>query len=416
MCNEFTFHGVGQGLFYSGFLYSKKYNFIYDCGTFDNCRKAVKKETIQNEIINKKFDNVELDFIAISHLHEDHVNLLPSMIKKLKKYGKIYLPYFPNNLINTFKSYLAISDIMPDSDVYQLLHVLYGINLESQSENGEYQQYISRVQLIRSEFSQNPIDIPDYSFTIPSDLTMEYEGEKFSYRPNWIFKFYNKIASINILNNIEEAIKQQINNTSSKNLEDYINNNGIDELKKIYEYNLGYNHNITSLILIHYPENGPATLLTGDAEFDNTLESRILAGISDKNKQKCSDLKVFQIPHHGSTKNWNLITGDWKYFPDKLVCSFGWPNSHGHPSSIFYTKLKNEKLLEQGKKTFDINQLTWVYRDNSLCDDEKEHFFKYIILSKGDYLHNIFLDWLFFYERIDDDKILILYNKKLSNI
>ena len=31
--NSFKFHPVGQGLFYTGSLVHKTYNFVYDCGT-----------------------------------------------------------------------------------------------------------------------------------------------------------------------------------------------------------------------------------------------------------------------------------------------------------------------------------------------------------------------------------------------
>ena len=56
-----------------------------------------------------------------------------------------------------------------------------------------------------------------------------------------------------------------------------------------------------------------------------------------------------------------------------LVFSFGWPNAFGHPSSYFYTGVK-DKLLK-------LNQISLVYynNDKSLSDLEKECSFEYQI-------------------------------------
>ena len=35
--NKFIFHGVGQGLFYSGSLGNEEYNFVYDCTKDKKC-------------------------------------------------------------------------------------------------------------------------------------------------------------------------------------------------------------------------------------------------------------------------------------------------------------------------------------------------------------------------------------------
>ena len=67
--NNFIFHGVGQGLFYVGHLFDKQFNFVYDCGTFDICKKAIAKEIIESDIIQKEYYGKIFDFIAISHLH-----------------------------------------------------------------------------------------------------------------------------------------------------------------------------------------------------------------------------------------------------------------------------------------------------------------------------------------------------------
>lgn len=72
--NQFKFHSVGQGLFYTGSLANGNYNFVYDCGTeseqwyLDNCIKDYTREI-------RGFNNEKaiIDFVVISHLHKDHL-------------------------------------------------------------------------------------------------------------------------------------------------------------------------------------------------------------------------------------------------------------------------------------------------------------------------------------------------------
>ena len=384
MCyNDFTFHGVGQGLFYVGELHGGHFNFVYDCGTFDICRKAIKKEIIESEIIQKKYCDKIFDFVAISHLHVDHVNMLPEILKHLKDNGKIYLPYYPREYKYTFKAFLILNDINVDSSIYRLLNILYGFEINSSREVDEYQQYVDRVIFVYNNRSlDNTLNVADLELVIPNNLDLEQiESDNSSFKPRWYFKFYNQIINLSVLSKIEIEIENEIKDKSKENFEDYLNEYGINDIKTIYNKYFDHTLNVTSLVLLHYPENGPATLLTGDVEFDNSLELRLQEGFSEKNK--CLGLKVFQIPHHGSYKNWELIKGDWKYNPEKLVCCFGWPNSYGHPSSQFYLDVKKCNTADNNR--IDINKLELVYYDDALLQDNKEHSFKYEIEWKEFY-------------------------------
>ena len=367
MENHFIFHGVGQGLFYFGSIDNGNFNFIYDCGTFDFINQ--EKVRVKQEIIDKQYKNTQLDFIVISHLHEDHINLLPYIIKNLKKDGKIYLPYFPKaqNYTLAFIAYLIINDIDLNSEEYQLLYEFYierreGSNLRNYRDNLEF-------------VDENNEEV---SFTYPE----ETENEKRF--PMWWFKFYNRHLDENKIKTINDAIKQKIESAGVSTIEEYLSKdfeNRKKELQNVFgtikktdfvdKTNLNIIKNATSLLLLHHPVYGPATLLSGDAEFDSDLEKRINKGL----KKQCHKLDIFQIPHHGSFFNWNSISGNWKFLPKKLIVSFGWPNKHGHPSSYFYTSMKS-KILK-------LNQINFVYYDDddSLPDIEKEHSFEYYIYN-----------------------------------
>ena len=102
---NFMFHGIGQGLMYTGSISSyhintcntiinlpcpPTLNFIYDCGT-----KNEKAE------LNNAIDGLasHIDFIVISHLDDDHINGLERIKTKYtsnpeKQKIKVFLPYF----------------------------------------------------------------------------------------------------------------------------------------------------------------------------------------------------------------------------------------------------------------------------------------------------------------------------------
>jgi hypothetical protein len=91
---DFTFHPVGQGLFYSGRISCNnnnlQTNFVYDCG-------------INN--YNKHFENIvkkyagslpgkSLDMLVLSHFHEDHINGLKLLFDEGITIKKCFIPYF----------------------------------------------------------------------------------------------------------------------------------------------------------------------------------------------------------------------------------------------------------------------------------------------------------------------------------
>jgi phosphoribosyl 1,2-cyclic phosphodiesterase len=78
---EFTFHPVGQGLFYSGKINcddkkegNKEFNFVYDCGNiFSSQINNFVKSYIESNLSVSK----HLDLFILSHYHWDHFNGLP---------------------------------------------------------------------------------------------------------------------------------------------------------------------------------------------------------------------------------------------------------------------------------------------------------------------------------------------------
>lgn len=87
LVTDFTFHNVGEGLFYSGEVGS--FNFIYDCG-------AEKRGHLYNVIENytKGKQPSKLDLLILSHLHDDHVSGLNVLLDRIPV-DTVVLPYLP---------------------------------------------------------------------------------------------------------------------------------------------------------------------------------------------------------------------------------------------------------------------------------------------------------------------------------
>ena len=77
----FRFHGVGQGLFCSGIL-SGGLSFVYDCGSSSSKSSALKAEIslFKEKLKYTKKKNI-IDILVISHLHMDHWNGIPELLK-----------------------------------------------------------------------------------------------------------------------------------------------------------------------------------------------------------------------------------------------------------------------------------------------------------------------------------------------
>jgi len=87
---KFTFHSVGQGLFYSGLINTgdELLSLVYDCGSLS------KGDFLKNEIFNLINElNFKLNLLVISHFHADHINGLNYLLAKLQYIDTIVLPY-----------------------------------------------------------------------------------------------------------------------------------------------------------------------------------------------------------------------------------------------------------------------------------------------------------------------------------
>ena len=81
------FHPIGQGAFYSERHTSCNINIVYDCGT-TNPRLLAKQKVISQSF--RKDDVIHILFI--SHFDKDHISLIDTLKKAVKKIERVVLP------------------------------------------------------------------------------------------------------------------------------------------------------------------------------------------------------------------------------------------------------------------------------------------------------------------------------------
>lgn len=305
------FHGVGQGLFFEGNIRDydtgMDFHYVYDCGS------ESKASYLNSEIRGLKTNT--LDFLAISHLHKDHVCGLPELLKKTDV-KRVYLPYFDaENYLNSFKLMLFINGIGFETSTYRLL-----TNWYTYPKNQD-----DRIMFVRQK-------------------------ESLDFLHTDTFTFLNKSVSPELFYQIEEEIRNLLLSKKCSSIEEYMKMYpDFGDLKKSYKTLFRNNQNLLSLIMVHSPvsQMGPEVVLTGDAVFDDDLNARLLCELKG---QKIA----LQIPHHGSNQNWRTLSKSIKNRISVFVISCGAPNRHGHPSAIVIDDVLNEfkkelHLSYQGK-------------------------------------------------------------------
>ena len=84
---ERVFHPIGQGAFYSERHMSCNINIVYDCGTTNPSFPAKQK------VVSDSFSEDDvIDILFISHFDEDHISLIDTLKKAVKKIERVVLP------------------------------------------------------------------------------------------------------------------------------------------------------------------------------------------------------------------------------------------------------------------------------------------------------------------------------------
>ena len=376
MINKFTFHPIGQGLFYTGQLgcdyfypQDSRYNFIFDCGSLsgDNFLHSA----IDNYLAS--LHGQDIDLCVISHLHCDHYNGLEYLLKQVR-INRIVLPYLPNDSMVRFvvlvgQFFNGSGTIAWTQDIIQNLKILsnlYGIDEIWPIEGHRPEMFFSEEMV--GTFRDNNTQC--FQYNIISNR----------FPSNWQIECYNKTLSNDKWQKLSNDIVNELQKRGFDNISDLLNYSPtmISEIAKIYRKYFK-NQNPTSIIMKHYPKsnsyglypnygnilhhyldcyernclwreielfgrkNANITILTGDAEFDKDLCKIVF--------NDYSGIDVLQLPHHGSYNNYNKLKLP-KLFSGKCIVSFGLGNQYHHPNHETIDALKDMKYSE----LIEVNQ------------------------------------------------------------
>lgn len=269
----FKFHSVGQGLFYSGQI--NNFNFIFDIGSLN---KGYITREINSYVTHVLGGNSDVDYVFLSHLDKDHISGLIYLMTKLDKSKHVIkcvvLPYIPgfDSLYLLLRSkgieVLPISDDSADSSLVQL-------NKQFQAV-WKFSVFYVRPQTVTSQA------IDSLTRSVPKII-------RYSLKKVLTKSIYANIVSSPLWDK-----------------------NDLKRIQQVFDQLTGEkNRNEASLNLVHGPIKNnkalmtDATVLTGDSNWNRNGDIYMSKWLK-KQMNSLSDVKFFQVPHHGAKKNWNL--------------------------------------------------------------------------------------------------------------
>ena len=344
-----TFHPVGQGGFFTEKFSDKdsgkEFTVAYDVGS----------TTGKMKYLQKAIDSVgKVDVVFLSHLHEDHINGIPLLLKKNKNL-KIIMPvllieeqletafYNMTNSNGSFEVYNDVSFASEFGIVNRDTIVTIG-----KSDNTPFRQ---EIQL--------------------KDVSGNNVHQKLVY-DKWLYIPYNPccvkskdLAKVIIESNDEEIRHiLQLNENDEYEIDSEalrrVFQNNPQKIKEIYKKICG-DHNAYSMSLYSGPIDNSGNsskstglissccgkskpcfdslkmsswnvehgLYTGDAELcDNMSCDQLIKYYKDY----WHSIGILQVPHHGSAKNFNSKLCDKPPLNRLFIISVGSNNSYGHPS------------------------------------------------------------------------------------
>ena len=365
---KFVFHPVGHGLFYTGEItddHRKSFSFAFDCGSENS--KIISDIISNGKLLNGADDVLpeQIDLFIISHFHSDHISNALDLINA-KKIKTVILPYLTDTTKILYAS--QIDQSLPNSsDLTQFIadpvSVINRLNENCKVHflNEERESDFTQPEFSNSENGPFEFKWAEQSNNAPN----QHAGNVSLLSPIWEFHFYMpKIGKKDQIDELKDFFSD--NSITIDNAGNHFSEieAKMDELK--------LDNNISNIVCAHGPSSKlllgaiknnitpypplhpypwiwpsyrrrfflksfcPIQFLNGDAEIDdknafyNRYERQLLKSI------------LFQIPHHGSKKNWDDIFCEWQPF-----CNL-WPVTH------------NKTNKRKGRGTFPSAKFSFI--------------------------------------------------------
>lgn len=352
------FFNIGQGAFYLERI--GDFNIVYDCGSVSKNIKLIKKSESTGDPLEVILPNdlKEIDKLFISHFHEDHINKINDLLKKVKV-KEIYFPVLdskedfysdlyllenisnnPNRLQEIFETYENLNRNLRENKIETIKVLPY---IEKNDEIHREIPIASKVnwQLIIA----NLVDTAAYN-NIKKELCSRFEtieslkekikkGEFLDYSE--IQKIYKKHTKN--LNDSSMVLYSGIDKEMVSSFSIYFKN----YYPYFYFYPVFYSKSYRNARKV-------SAFYTGDLNLKKHIKK-----IKEIYKNVWTNIKIIQIPHHGSKHNFSEELVENKHCITVISC--GIKNRYNHPCINVVNTLKKISSLNivTEYRSFTIN-------------------------------------------------------------
>ncbi len=410
---EFSFFKAGQGSFYGGRIHypetNQVFTVVYDCGTSTFIRG--NSQSLNSEINNFKnsyfpTNNNEIELLFISHLDFDHVSGLKRLLREFRV-KNIILPYIEEQYRKFFLASFSDTDD-PDNDLSLDDYIFFLENpakfIIQRSDNNQdikiyfvksdglekidYQGYDNNDSQSDSAYPRGTRIEDTEEFDNLTNVYFYKNDLQFFIKQDWEFTTYVKNVNQTAISNLHRCLKRILGKRDDENLL-------LDDLKEIVTTKRKKAHicyttcigeiNSHGLVLLHGPIRFEFLFGRIDSDCDHNYneyhhseiyrhfrnENQLFLGtllfgdtsIKPSNnpvsfplpfKDKLVNVQVVQVPHHGSSENWDFdefkalnIGNNISRWQNHVtaVCNFGYGNRYGHPSHDVLNDLRSTIFL-----------------------------------------------------------------------
>ena len=314
---RFMFHPVGQGLFYTGEIENgtDDFVFVYDCGGTNKQIACDAADSFQKSLNGKR-----IDLLVLSHLHEDHINGIETILTALKPDGRIVMPYIDSKLLTLYQ-YQFLKSKNNDKFLNQFYENPVGTIREKSKSDVPIYMVSSFIALENDEtiyLHETKKDDAKKSSVLSIDGGTKTKGVYHSccfelplVSFDWEFRITQPFFDRGIYLQYMDYLK------GIDNLSDLMKDSeALSHLKQLNRF-----QNRSCLLLEHWPFSNIAfsrSVLTGD--LPETKARTIRSFLSSQGKNS-----VYQIPHHGAKSEPSVTDSNTS------VVSYGIYNRYRHP-------------------------------------------------------------------------------------
>jgi len=342
---------VGQGAFYVE-QFEDGTNVVYDCGTSTNV------EIINDEIQGLFEMGEQIKAIFISHVHEDHINGLPYLLRYCNVEA-IYLPYIRPEDFTLMRLIFRLENA--NSFAYKFLSNPRQI-IEEICQQSERRVPSIIYVLPTDEDTDKSADVDHYitsgkRISLVSNLPNEWVYVPFNFREERrLVKFREGLVAIGInFSDLEsvveghefsrpirdllrEAYRKVPGDLNTNSMVVYSGPTNQDNERKYSCLKIPYNC-LTRYFCCNYNSFRAGCLYTGDYDASGRAK---WSELHTKFSNYWNYIGTVQIPHHGSKHNYNTKLSDGGRI---LVISSGCSNKYRHPHTHVLKDIIGKRAL-----------------------------------------------------------------------